>query len=835
MHWIDWVIVFVPLLIVTYIGLKCQKCVKGVSDFLTAGRVAGRYVIAVSNGEAATGLISLVALFEMYYNSGFALSFWSQISAPIGIIMGLTGYCIYRFRETRAMTMGQFFEVRYSKSFRIFAAILQSISGVINYAIFPAVGARFLIYFCGLPLQVDIMGWSFPTFGLLMAGFLGLAVFIVVLGGQLTIMVTDCVMGILSYPMYVIIVVCIIYKFSWFDQMAPALLDRAPGTSMFNPYDVAQLRDFNLFYVLVGILAGVLNRMSWSGTQGYNAAAITPHEQKMAAILGSWRGGFSGMMFVLLAVVGYTFLNHADFSKPAKEVRTALASIALNDVAGAEKFKDVRKEVGAYLETGTIAPELQARLDRVRAEEKSEKQKEISSSSKSAEKAESQQTVVKDSRPDHEEMLHVVQTALKSEDRGKATTFATIFSQMRVPMALKAILPVGILGMFCAIMILLMTSTDVSYMHSWGSIIVQDVILPFRRRPFTPHQQLRLLRLAITGVAIFAFLFSFFFSQVDFIMMFLIITGVIWLGGAGPCIVLGLYWKRGTSAGAFGALISGTILAVGGILAQKYWAGSIYPWLLNHGMLGSVKTFLETVASPFNPYIVWKVTPDKFPINSQEIYFMTMMVTLALYVGLSLLTCREPFNIDRMLHRGKYRREGPEVVEEKLSFKTAFKTLIGIDSQYTTGDKILTWSVFIWSFGWGCGNFAVLVIWNKFSPWSNIWWANWFFFNNFILAGIIGIVSTVWFTIGGTLDLRRLFKRLREKEFNVLDDGRVIGHVSADDVALVERTDNIVIEEAHVEEAMLEQALVKEQDKDQGNLRKHEKDGIFDDERKLGQ
>ena len=66
MHWIDWMIVFIPLVIVVLIALKSQKYVKGVADFLTAGRVAGRYVVAVASGEAAMGLISLVAIFEMY-------------------------------------------------------------------------------------------------------------------------------------------------------------------------------------------------------------------------------------------------------------------------------------------------------------------------------------------------------------------------------------------------------------------------------------------------------------------------------------------------------------------------------------------------------------------------------------------------------------------------------------------------------------------------------------------------------------------------------------------------------------------------------------------------
>ncbi|MDZ4198224.1 MAG: hypothetical protein U1E27_02965 [Kiritimatiellia bacterium] len=201
MQAVDWAIVILPVLFVAWIAWRTQRYVQGVSDFLTAGRVAGRYVVAVSTGEAAVGLISVVALFEVYYNSGFAFSFWNGISAPLGIIFTLTGYCIYRFRETRAMTMGQFFEMRYSRSFRIFAGILQSLSGVINYAIFPAVSARFVIYYCELPLTVEFLGFAWPMFNLLMLLFLSIALFIVTLGGQITIMVTDCIQGLISYPL----------------------------------------------------------------------------------------------------------------------------------------------------------------------------------------------------------------------------------------------------------------------------------------------------------------------------------------------------------------------------------------------------------------------------------------------------------------------------------------------------------------------------------------------------------------------------------------------------------------------------------------------------------
>ena len=67
MSWIDWLIVIIPLLAVAWIGFKTQHYVQGVSDFLAVGRVAGRYVIAVSAGEAGLGLISVIALFEYYY------------------------------------------------------------------------------------------------------------------------------------------------------------------------------------------------------------------------------------------------------------------------------------------------------------------------------------------------------------------------------------------------------------------------------------------------------------------------------------------------------------------------------------------------------------------------------------------------------------------------------------------------------------------------------------------------------------------------------------------------------------------------------------------------
>lgn len=758
MNWLDWAIIWVPIAILVYTALKSQKYVKGVSDFLAAGRVARRYVLSVASGEANMGLISVVAIMEMYYKSGFAISFWSSLTAPISLVMGLVGFCTYRFRETRALTMGQFFEIRYNKQLRVVASIIQSISGIINYAIFPAVGARFLIYFMDLPLHFRFLGVTWTTFGVVMGVALILALVITTMGGQVTIMVTDCVQGLLSYPMFVVIVAFFLYKFSWFTEMEPALQARAPAESFLNPYDVQNLRDFNLFYVFVGIVSLFFSRMSWGGAQGYNGAAKTPHEAKMGGLLGTWRGQLESLMYILIAVTAYTYLNHADFASHARHVRNLLATKTIEDVAGGDEHKELRE---------TLYAKFNAIPERTKF---------------STSYATREDYLAENADP----YIETVSESLKEVKGGAETTqkFQTIYNQMLVPVAIREMLPMyGITGIFCALMIFLMVSTDTTYMHSWGSIIIQDFVLPLRKKPFTPRGQIRALRISIAFVCAFAFIFSLYFAQLDYILMFFAITGAIW-SGAGVVITLGLYWKRGTTLGAFLALISGAVLSCTGIILQQNWASHIYPWLVEANLAVPIGNFLAKVSAPFNPYIVWTMNPQKFPINSQEIAFISQVTAICFYIIPSFFV-KKPFNMDRMLHRGIYSDSHNEAVKQPFSLKRFFATkILGIDKNYTFGDKILANSVFIWSFVYGFGIcFLMVVIWNAIKPWPAEWWGLYFFIKNVCVTGILGIFTTVWFGICGTRDLCYLFKDLKnKKEDNILDDGRVINNVSAADL-----------------------------------------------------
>ena len=73
-----------------------------------------------------------------------------------------------------------------------------------------------------------------------------------------------------------------------------------------------------------------------------------------------------------------------------------------------------------------------------------------------------------------------------------------------------------------------------------------------------------------------------------------------------------------------------------------------------------------------------------------------------------------------------------------------------------------------------------VVIWNAISPWSNEWWSNYFYITSLIIPAIVGVISTVWFSIGGTVDIVRLFKDLAARTVDTSDNGQVFQEIVDD-------------------------------------------------------
>ena len=697
----DWLIAAVPLTAVLLIAWRVRHQTRSVSDFLAGGRRAGRYLVTVADGMAVFGLASVVAGFEFTYTSGFAAGFWGSLAAPVSAILALTGFVIYRYRETRCLTLAQFYELRYSRGVRVAAGSLAWMSGVVAYAIFPAVAGRFVVAYCGLPSVVKIGAIALPTYAVLSGVFLLFALAVVLHGGQVPAMVTDCVQGIFAYIGYAVVIAAVLSIFS-FSQFRDVMLARPPGKSFVDPFDTAELTDFNILFVLIGIIGGIYNRMSWHGAQAYQASGASPHEQKMAGLLSTWRAGLTFLMVMLLGFAAYTYMHHADFAADAASVRLELESLAAGgSVQGTEALR----------------------------------------------------------------------------------------SQLVTPLAVRHFLPDGVAGVFLAVMLFLMVTTDTTNLHAWGSLLVQDVVLPFRKAALDPQWHLFFLRLAIVAVAFFAWVFSLLFEQTTYLYMFLALAGSLYLGCAGALLIGGLYWKRGTTVAAWCTLGAGTLWALVSFSLTSHWESIHYPWLAaNAPRVLAILEGLVTSASAALPVAAWHVTATRFPFSGAELAFANILLCSSLYILVSLATCRQPFNLDRMLHRGSYalrEEEGgrpPVAVEHSIPL---WKKLTGIDDQYTRGDKILAASVLVW----GVQSSVVFYVVIASNVFFGRWGAGGFFlywqYYQIILSLCIGAITTVWFTWGASRDLGAFLRALPSAPRDALDDGRVIAHTNADDVRLL--------------------------------------------------
>ena len=683
---IDWAIVIIVLAGMIYSVSFTKGLMRSVTDFLSAGRTAGRYLISVSQGAAGLGAISIVSFLEVGYITGFSFQWWGLSQGIILLAITTSGWVIYRFRQTRSLTLAQFFEKRYSRNFRIFAGIVAFVCGIINFGIFPAVGAQFFISYCGFP--DSILG--IPTFPLMMILLISVALYFVYTGGQIAVIIADFFQGVFLIVVLFIITIFLYNKVEW-DQVSDSLTntpiklaaeevdklnnedsfkildneekeekikeikDKYENSSLINPFKTSRVEDFNLTYFLIGLIGMFYGTLSWQGHQAYNSSAKSAHEAKMAAVLGDIRWKPQGLFIFLVPVLTYVFMNHSDFALVAESVNSSLDS-------------------------------------------------------------------------------------LNSE---------TLKSQMRAPIVLSEVLPVGLLGAFAALMLAAFISTHDTYLHSWASIFVQDVILPFRKKPFEKDDHIKALRYSIFGVAIFIFIFSLVFDQNQEIALYFAVTFAIFAGGVGAVIIGGLYWDRGTTEGAWAAMIVGAIVAV---------TGTIVPQISDSWL------------SPENNLIWLKNLIFKLKeINGIKFYALSMGFSSFSYILVSLFTFRERVNMDKLLNRGKYSiKKETKIIDEKV--KPILK-IFGIGKEFTIEDKIIYLVSFVWNIFFTLV-FVFGTIYNLYNDVSDKSWMLYWKYQIYINI-VFSFIIIIWFTIGGFIDIKKMFISLDSDKRDHGDSGWV--------------------------------------------------------------
>ena len=630
----DWLIVAGFLVGLCGVAWGVGRASQSVTDFMAAGRCAGRYLLSMANDMGGFAAIFVVATFEQFYVSGFPGAWWSVMMMPMWAVIMATGWIQYRFRETRALTMPHFFALRYSPRLRVFAGVLAFGAGVLNYGIFPGVTADLLVSFCDLPSSVAVAGWSVPTRLPVMLAVMGVAMAVLLRGGLVSVMLTDFAQGLLVMFGTIAIALFLIFHLGW-GTIFDGVMQAEAGRSKVDPFDQGEVASFNFWFFLILAMNRFYAFMAFPTRQGYDAAAFSPNEARFSRMLGDWLFNVRTFVLMLLPIGAWVLMHSAGFEAQRAAVESSLAGLA--------------------------------------------------------------------------------------DDQTR--------TQMTVPVILAQVLPVGFMGLFIAMMLGAAVSTDNTFVHSWGSIFVHDVVEPMRRAPLGEATKLRLLRAASFGVAGFAVVWSMVFPVKEYIFMYFQITSSIYVAGAGIAVIGGLYWSRGTTAGAWWAFGVGMTLSLGGIVLRLVWPSLPLPegW------------------------------PGAFPINGVWVFFIAMATAVLTYVVVSLITCRRPHDMEAMLHR-RAADAGPGSTAEEASAAARFsalnlRRLRGVDRWTAAGYLgfvVVVVGLFL------LGNVARLVVELPDALWRGYWQV-------FVAVMLVVAVAMAgWFLVGGLGDIRRLRRALQD-------------------------------------------------------------------------
>ncbi|GEM_PF-1425149 len=195
---VDWLILGAGFMFFLAWAVYLNFKTKSVDDYLVSGRKIRMWLGMGAGIGGEIGLISIAAMCEQGYRNGFAFVIGNLISLCIMMpLFGIFGFGIERFRATRAVSVPEYIERRFSRNLRIVVGMINCFAGVLQMCIFPIGGAIFVRRLIGLPDATAILGANIPTDWVLMFILLLCPLIFTTLGGYTTLMVTNFFQGIL--------------------------------------------------------------------------------------------------------------------------------------------------------------------------------------------------------------------------------------------------------------------------------------------------------------------------------------------------------------------------------------------------------------------------------------------------------------------------------------------------------------------------------------------------------------------------------------------------------------------------------------------------------------
>lgn len=160
-------------------------------------------------------------------------------------------------------------------------------------------------------------------------------------------------------------------------------------------------------------------------------------------------------------------------------------------------------------------------------------------------------------------------TKAAADDPGNAQVAKQLSElQLRaMPITLSTLVPVGLIGLLTAGMLAAAMSTYNTYLHTWSAVLSQDVVAPITKKltgvDLPGKTRILWARGIMCVIAFFLLVWGLWYPLSQDLWDYMAVTGSIYFIGAFAVLVGGLYWKRASKAGAYGAFVCGFMMIVG--------------------------------------------------------------------------------------------------------------------------------------------------------------------------------------------------------------------------------------------------------------------------------
>jgi len=292
---LDWIIVAVYLIASVAVGLLGKRFVGNVSHYLVAGRELGLYVGIATLAATEIGTITYMYNAELGYKYGFSAFAAALISGLVMIIVGRTGFVIRRFREMQLMTVPEYFERKYSLGLRLFTGILVAIGGILNMGVFLKIEGEFLTIVSGTPMKYLVLA---------MTVILLLEMLYTVLGGMVSVVITDFLQYVLLSVATILVTAYAVFHAGW-----SSIVNKVTATMGFAGYSPFANPKFGFTFLIWQILLWFSVHTCWQTTAMRMFSTKSPETSKRVMTITGFIFLGRGMLPMLWGIAALTLFG----------------------------------------------------------------------------------------------------------------------------------------------------------------------------------------------------------------------------------------------------------------------------------------------------------------------------------------------------------------------------------------------------------------------------------------------------------------------------------------------------------------------------------------------